>query len=373
MSKKRKKKKTNVLLKVLLGVVIAAAIFAVGALTAFYVIFDFDEDVLKDVPTAFSDVLDPSDPDLPEEVQVEMLTELRASGDLFDVLKTWYTNNTEHSLMQSRDVINILIAGIDKSAGNSDAIILMSLNQTTKQIFLSSIMRDSYTYIDSPAGEVAAKINAAYANGGAACLVQTVENDYKIKIDHYITVDFTSFERVVDILGGITVPVQRYERNAMNDIAETSEAWLDEYGDEVLLNGAQALLYCRIRKCDVDGDISRTRRQRQFMTAVIDRSRGMSLDQAGKLIQMMHEYVKTDCSTTELLGYASKAISGKWYDYEIVNGTYPLEENRYDYRGNQWAWVVDYPAEALALQLHIYGRSNIVLSQDRYTAIDTIR
>ena len=373
--KKSKKKKTGgrTFFKVLL---IALLIIGLGAAAMYLAVnglLKFEKDVMEAFPTQFADVLDPSDPDLPEEVQVQMLTELRASGDLFNVLRSWATNSTRESLMYSKDVINILVAGVDKSAKNSDTIMLVSLNRSTKKIFLSSVMRDSFTYIKAPSGEVGAKINAAYANGGIDCLIATVENDYKIRIDHYVTVDFDSFEHVVDILGGITVPVQQYEMNAMNDIAESKDARLSEYGDAVTLNGKQALLYCRIRKCDKDGDVSRTRRQRQFMTAVIESSRSMSLDQATKMIKMLHGYVKTDCSSNELIGYAGKAIAGKWYDYEIVNATYPLEENRRDYRGNQWAWIVDYPADAIAMQTRIYGKTNITLSKDRYTALDAIK
>ena len=312
-------------------------------------------------------------PDQTEDDLVETLTELRANGDLFNVLKTWATNNAEHTLMQSADVLNLLLVGVDASQKNADAILLLSLNTAEKKIYLSSVMRDSFTYIDAPSGETAAKINAAYAHGGGECLKQTLQNNYKIRIDRYVSVDHDAFVSAVDILGGVTVAVREYEMNEMNRLAETEDARLGEFGDAVTLNGKQALLYCRIRKCDADGDISRTRRQRQFLTAVIQKLRNISFTQAAEMFKALYGKAETDCSDSELLGYAAQAIAGKWYGYPVDSTVFPLEENRTEHLSGQWVWIVDYPADATALQKRIYGKTNIVLANDRYTACDAVK
>jgi LCP family protein required for cell wall assembly len=235
-------------------------------------------------------------------------------------------------------------------------------------------MRDSYTYMDTPVGEAAAKINAAYANGGIDCLLNTVENDYKIKIDHYFCVNFKTFVEVVDIIGGVRVPVQDYERRAMNGLAAESGApMLEESGDSVLLTGKQALLYCRIRKCDVDGDVSRTRRQRQFMSALVSGARSLSVSDLPSLAKTLHKYVSTDCSVGDLVSLGTQALTEKWYKYGIESYSFPQEENRMDYSGHAWVWIVDYPADAKAMQLKLYGATNIELSDDRRTAIDIVR
>ena len=349
-------------------------IVVLSAVIFINLIFNFNEDLIRNANESFEDVLD-NDAEAPaDEIQIDMLTELRESGDLFTVLKTWATTNTENSFMRSRDVMNILLVGLDSAAENSDVMLIVSVDQKNWRIVLTSVMRDSYTYMSTPVGEMTAKMNAAYANGGIKCLVETLENSYKIKLDHYVSVNFESFIEVVDALGGIKVPVKQYEMREMNRVAR-NEGYqiLNEYGDEVLLNGQQALMYCRIRKCDTDGDVSRTRRQRQFVSSLIAETKELSVSQATSIINTLRKYVKTDCSTTDIISLATKAIKNKWYDYEISTLTFPKEENRMDYKGNAWVWIVDYPADAIALQKEIYGETNIKLSNERRTAIDIVK
>ena len=367
----KKQKRNRKLLTAFLIVLIVVLLLTAGGLAIRY-IFPSAKSFLLGGRIRFSDPVDENDPD--KDLQIDMLSELRSSGDLYTILKNWAQTNTEHSLMQSKNVINVLLVGIDAAGENSDAIMIASVNKEKNTITLSSVMRDSYTYMDTPVGEAAAKINAAYANGGIDCLLKTVENDYKIKIDHYFCVNFKTFAEGVDIIGGVRVPVQDYERRAMNGLAAESGApMLEESGESVLLSGKQALLYCRIRKCDVDGDVSRTRRQRQFMTALIEGAKEITASDLPDLAKTLHKYVSTDCSVTELVSLGTQALSGKWYQYRIASFSYPREDNRMDYSGRAWVWIVDYPADARALQLEIYGITNIELSEDRRTAIDVVR
>ena len=365
---KKQQKKQRIITAVLIVLIIALVLAAAGL--AIRYIFPSAKGFFGD-GKGFSDAVDANDPE--KDRQIDMLSELRSSGDLFTVLKTWATADTGNSLMQSKDVTNVLLVGVDAAGANSDAIMIASVNQKTGAISLASVMRDSYTYMETPYGETAAKINAAYANGGVECLVDTVENDYKIKIDHYFCVNFKTFVEVVDIIGGVSVPVQEYERVAMNGLATSEEERLYESGESVKLTGKQALLYCRIRKCDVDGDVSRTRRQRQFMTALIDAAKTLSASDLPGLAKTLHKYVTTDCSVTDLVSLGTKALTDKWYKYEVASYSFPLEENRMDYSGHAWVWIVDYPADAKALQLKLYGNTNIELSEDRRTAIDIVR
>ena len=374
MAKKRKtkKQKRNQKILTVMLVILIIVLLLVAAGLAIRYIFPSAKAFLPDFSAGFSDPIDADDPD--REEQIDMISELRASGDLYSILKSWATTDTGHSLMKSENVINVLMVGVDAAGENSDAIMLVSVNKATRTVSLSSIMRDSYTYMDTPVGEAAAKINAAYANGGIDSLISTVESDYKIKIDHYFCVNFKTFVEVVDIIGGVSVPVQDYERRAMNGLApESGTDLLYESGDSVLLNGKQALLYCRIRKCDVDGDVSRTRRQRQFMSALIDGAKTLTAADLPSLAKTLHKYVSTDCSVTDLVSLGTQALTEKWYKYEIASYSFPQEENRMDYSGHAWVWIVDYPADAKTMQLKLYGATNIELSDDRRTAIDIVR
>lgn len=301
-----------------------------------------------------------------EETEVNPIEELNGFYDLGSVLKEWFFNSDDSSLMKSKDVFNILLIGVDASESNADSIIIASINKTQKKIFLTSVFRDSYTYINTENGGTYAKINASYAYGGADNLVKTVENDFKIKIDNYVSVNFESFKSIVDIFGGITLDVQEYEaREIKKNIGRDCP-----FGEDVILDGEQALMFCRIRKCDVDADISRTRRQRQFINAMIDELKGISISELSSLIKTLKTHVKTDLGLGDLLSVGTSAVSEKWFDFAIESNAVPSDEHRLDYSGNSWVWIVDYPAAAKDLHEKIYGKSNIELDPDRISAVD---
>ena len=346
------------------GLVLVFTIICVDLLSDMNLI-SFDRDKDYQLPSEFVDIVDEPD----KQVALDTLNELRDVNNLSSVLKGWAQNNTENSFMRSENVINFLLIGLDASNSNSDAIIIASLNKEQKKIYLTSVFRDSYTYMNTAFGDKYAKINACYANGGPEKLIETIENDFKIKIDHYVSVNFDSFSSIVDTLGGVKLNVQQYEAQAvMQEIKGECP-----YGEGVILNGKQALAFCRIRHCDSDADVSRTRRQRQFINALIDEAKNISISQITPLLNTVIKYIKTDCSVSEIISLGTNAISDKWYNYEIASAAIPSEEHRLDYRGNAWVWIVDYPAAAKALQETIYGKTNIVLEADRVSAIDIMK
>lgn len=371
MNKKKKSKKRSrgdnsfltVISGVALGIVLVFSIISVDIISKMGII-SFSGNKTEE-PSDFVEVTEPGD-----EVQViETLEELRGLNDLSSVLKNWADNTTENSLMRDKNVLNFLLIGLDASNRNSDAIIIASLNKTTKKIHLSSVYRDSYTYISTASGGKYAKINACYANGGANKLIETIEKNFKIRIDYYVSVNFDSFSSIVDSFGGIRLDVKEYEAAAVR-------AEIDDdcpFGENVLLNGKQALGFVRIRHCDADADVSRTRRQRQFLNALIDEAKNISINQISPLLNTVVKYIKTDCSVTDIISLGTQALTNKWYDYDIVSSAIPKEEHRMDYRGYSWVWIVDYPAAARELQLEIYGNSNIHLNEDRVSVIDIMR
>lgn len=348
---------------VALGLVLVFAIIAVD-LVAKMGLISFGN-ITPENPSDFVEVTEAGD----ENINIEQLEELRGLNDLSSVLKNWALNTTKDSLMRSKDVINILLIGLDASNSNSDAIIIASLNKQTEKIYLTSVFRDSYTYISTNSGDRYAKINACYANGGAAKLVETIQNNFKIRIDYYVSVNFDSFSAIVDSFGGIKLDVKAYEAAAVRQEINGD----CPSGEGVLLNGEQALAFCRIRYCDADADISRTRRQRQFINALIDEAKNISVSQISPLLNSVLKYLKTDCGVTDLISLGTQALTNKWYNFEIVSAAVPSEEHRMDYRGYSWVWIVDYPAAAKALQETIYGTSNIELQEDRVSAIDIMR
>ena len=170
-------------------------------------VYDFDED--ETVPETLA-----SDP-----IFDTIYEETAASYK--DAVKKWATNGGE--VMYSNHVINILCCGVDTRnpnaiAGLTDTILIMSINTELKTVTLTSVMRDSFCYIQNPDGEGGTfnKINAAFPFYGVDGLIPAIENNFKIRIDGYALINFSLFKAAIDKLGGVTVPVQQYEANYMN-------------------------------------------------------------------------------------------------------------------------------------------------------------
>lgn len=125
---------------------------------------------------------------------------------------------------------------------------------------LLSIPRDSYVAIP---GHGQNKINAAYAIGGSALLVQTVEKATGIHIDHFAEIGFGGFVGVVDAVGGVHLCV----KDPINDV----KAGLNLKAGCQDLDGTQALGYVRTRKF-ANGDLERIKHQREFFAALIDKA-----------------------------------------------------------------------------------------------------
>ncbi len=175
------------------------------------------------------------------------------------------------SLAHRSDVKNILFIGADNANGGtsrSDSMMIISVNKKAGKVIITSVLRD--THIDIP-GECEAKINSAYSWGGANLLIQTIEQNFGIKIDGYAVVDFNMFTDLVDGLGGIDVKVTEKEADYINNRHNYKNETKPDYfesGESVHLNGYQALWYTRIRK--LDSDFMRTYRQRKVITAIAD-------------------------------------------------------------------------------------------------------
>ena len=294
--------------------------------------------------------------------------------DFKEILKNWAINGGEK--MTNKDILNILLIGSDASAkdpnrsnvtdkGNTDVMMLVSINPINQTIKLVSFMRDSYTYMDQ--FDRYAKLNAACANGGPGYLVETIENNFKIEIDGYVMVDFDSFVHVIDVLGGVRVDVPAYVANFLGQGFPS--------GNNILLDGQQALRFSRVRYSDANGDISRVARQRQVITALIESCKGATLSEINAVADVILANVRTNISRKAIFSYAAKAVTDGWPNFEISQLTMPTPDARYGYnsRSTAWIWVVDYPLCAQKLQLELYGKTNIKeLDENRKTAITVL-
>ena len=197
-------------------------------------------------------------------------------------------------------IVNILLIGQDRREGEkrarSDSMILCTFNKNTRQLIMTSFLRDLYVEIP---GYQNNRINSAYAAGGMALLDDTLKENFGLHIDGNAEVDFNQFSQIVDLLGGVEIELRQDEADLIND--ETGSAL--SAGTQKL-NGDQALCYARIRKLDADGDFSRTSRQRKVISALLDAYSSASLPTALSLMNKVLPMITTDMSTLQLLGYA---------------------------------------------------------------------
>ena len=368
MARKRKEKKNKkralIVLSILL--VLCIGLFAVG--------FNYYES-LKNAPPPVEDTLTY---DFDDETQPEVLEDDPDFDDIFEgnatefkaALKEWATNGGD--IMYSKDVINVLCVGVDTRnkntiSGLSDSMIIVSINQKLGTITLTSIMRDSFAYLESPDGVGSFnKINSAFPFYGIDNLINTIQSHFKIRIDGYAMINFSFFKAVIDELGGVTVPVQQYEADYINKTYGFDVV----AGDAVTLNGDEALGFCRSRKCDSDGDVSRTRRQRQVMVGLLQKAATIQTSEITGYIKTFLPYLKTSYEEAEVISLATKAVVGGWANFNVQQIVMPDEASREAHSGSVWYWAVDYPLAAQTLQKAIYGESNIELEEDRISPLD---
>jgi LCP family protein required for cell wall assembly len=229
-----------------------------------------------------------------------------------------YVNTSD--LMQNENVINILFIGVDARAqdiaSRSDSMILFSIDKNNKKIKLTSFLRD--TWVSMPQTKKYAKLNAACMYGGAQYVIDTIEYNFNIKVDNYILVDFVAFETIVDKLGGIQVEVTQKEANNMREEYDLNI----EAGENILLDGNEALWYSRIRH--LDSDFMRTLRQRKVMSSMIEKAKETGIIELMDILQDILPLAETDINPIEL----SKLAIGAgliYIQYDIEQTRIPAE------------------------------------------------
>ena len=224
-------------------------------------------------------------------------------------------------LMHSINVKNILLIGVDRrnadDTSRSDTMLMVSVNTATRKIKLTSFMRDSYVYV--PEKKRNAKLNAACSWGGAQMVMDTIEYNFNIKIDYYMLVDFSMFEDIINGLGGVDVDITEKEAKYMRDIVHLKSV---QAGEDIHLNGNEALWYCRIRK--LDSDFMRTQRQRKVMTALIDKCKHTNPFALYGIVEDVVGRIETDMSPMNLTGFAMNGLL-RYLHYDIEQGSVPAE------------------------------------------------
>lgn len=202
---------------------------------------------------------------------------------------------------QEEGVYNILLLGEEaigsgSARGRTDVIIIATMNTNTKELKLTSLMRDTLVRIP---GYQENKLNTAYEKGGLDLLYETIAVNYDIRLDGCVMVNFESFEKIIDQLGGVEITLTASEAkylNRTNYISKPQYRTVVE-GKQVL-NGNQALGYSRIRKrANINGtnnDYGRTERHRIILDAIFEKYKSKSKLELASLMYSFLPMITTD-------------------------------------------------------------------------------
>ena len=274
-------------------------------------------------------------------------SKIYSNSDISDI-------TTEDSFEEVPGITNILLIGTDARDLNERAIIIATIDNNTKKLKLSSIMRD--TFVDIP-GYGEQKINAALALGGPELLIKTIKENFNFTLDKYVMVNFWGFEDIIDGIGGIEVDVKDYEIPEINkyigEVRDVKSPPLTTPGLQHL-DGQQALAYARIRKVG-NGSYERTERQRRVLDIVAEKMMDVSVVKYPGLLYDLLPSVKTNIEPLTLLNYAYTV--SKFGELKFEQLQIPATELSQGglYRNKGWVLLTDKEQNGKILNDFIYN------------------
>ena len=262
--------------------------------------------------------------------------------------------------------------GSQYSAQNSDTMIIVSVNNDTKEVRMVSVYRDTLLNVGD---DTYTKANAAYALGGPEQAITMLNTNLDLDISDYATADFSALVEVIDDLGGLDIPLSYAEIEHMNNYCvETSKLTGKDYtplekpepkpeDQEAIvgtyhLNGVQATSYCRIRYT-ASLDMGRTERQRRVIQMIVDKAKKAGLSTIFDIMDQVFPMVKTSVSKTEILKMIPAMIG---YSIDETTG-FP---NDYKFAQVKGSVIVPTTLESNVLKMHqfLYGDTSYTPTQD---------
>lgn len=250
--------------------------------------------------------------------------------------------------------INFLLLGVDERSGDlgrSDTIMMLSANLATKRIGLVSVPRDSRVDMIKYGST---KVNHAYAYGGITLAKQTIEKLLNVKADHYFVINFSAFKKIIDLLGGVDLDVEK-DMYYRDDYDGENGLVIDLQKGQQHLDAEKAIEYVRYR--DEEGDIGRVKRQQKFLNAVLAKFTSPStILKIPSIIKEVRNSIQTDMSFADMVEYLSFLKNGT--DYKTTAFMVPGSPQMID---DLSYWIVNYPKlydELQAMNNFILDREN---------------
>lgn len=269
-------------------------------------------------------------------------------------------------------ITNILLIGIDarniNEQSRSDAMMILTVDSNSESIKMTSLARDTYVNIPGYGME---KLTHAYAYGGANLLLETIESNFELDINHYSVVNFNSFIDIIDAVGGIEIDIQKKDLKELNKIIKDSYNFKNENNDtkqvELIeseglqeLNGYQVLAYSRMRKHD--SAFNRDERQREVLESLITKLKKLPITKYNSLLNALLPNVKTDMLPKDILnlGFTILSIS----NLNIEKLEFPLLDYSDGGIKDNDGWVLDFKRELCLKVLHDFIFENKIYTGD---------
>lgn len=255
--------------------------------------------------------------------------------------------------------VNIALFAVDRRNkevdGNSDVVMIITIDPVTKKIKMSSILRDTYVNIE---GKGMDKINAAFATGGPQLAIKTINQNFDMDIKDYINVDFFGTAKMIDALGGVNINVKAEEIPYLNTYLK--EISIIENIPPVNVNspglqkltGKQTVAYTRIRAVG-RGDYERTERQRNVLVALFNKMQGAGPGIYPVFMTQILPNLETSMSDMALFTLGGNILNSK--SKTIEQARFPLDSFSKGIRVNNiWYLSADLKANTDALHNFIY-------------------
>ncbi|MDD7713016.1 MAG: LCP family protein [Lachnobacterium sp.] len=283
----------------------------------------------------------------------------------------------ENTILSLEGYTNIALFGLDNRSsnnydtGNSDVIMIASINNKTKDIKLVSLYRDTYLSIGNGSYH---KSNAAYAHGGAKQAVQMLNSNLDLDIKEYVCVDWAAMVKVIDDLGGLDLEITEGEMNQINKykhdidkVTGKSTPSVTQYG-LVHLDGTQATTYARIRKLAGD-DFKRASRQRIVLQAIMEKAKKADFATLTNICNSVIDDISTSLSITQILALAKNVGS---YSIKSTTG-FPFELTTEKLSGSGDTVIpADLATNVKELHKYMFDDDTYVLSSTVQTISDAI-
>ena len=261
---------------------------------------------------------------------------------------------------------NIALFGVDardKSLGKgnrTDTIMIASINMETGDVKLVSVFRDTYLNLGN---DTYNKCNAAYAKGGPEQAINMLNMNLDLNIEDYVTVGFTGLMKTIDAIGGIEVDILEQEIRHLNNYqismvgtSTDGKTFTAEEGKDYIavthagrqtLNGLQATAYCRVRQ--VGDDFMRAERQRNVLSAIMEKAKKASPATLNKILDEVLPYVSTSLDVDEMVG-----VLGEVTKYNIVaKDGFPFAQYRTTGNlGSKGSCVIPVDLKSNVVELH---------------------